>query len=144
MPHIISESGRALTAHHALLLLKVIDVESQAEPVLPEVTEDDHPLLQDMAGDYRDLTKPGVRGRRVVEAYHDATFDHERAHELFTSGVLTLRGRAAAEQIYYCILNAVGRIARSRPGALRRDPGRCRGHARRPVLLQLLAISVTA
>ena len=30
MPHIISESGRALTAHHALLLLKVIDVESQA------------------------------------------------------------------------------------------------------------------
>ena len=117
MPHIISESGRALTAHHALLLLKVIDVESQAEPVLPEVTEDDHPLLQDMAGDYRDLTKPGVRGRRVVEAYHDATFDRERAHELFTSGVLTLRGRAAAEQIYYCILNAVGRIAD-------RDPGR--------------------
>ena len=31
MPHIISESGRALTAHHALLLLKVIDVESQAD-----------------------------------------------------------------------------------------------------------------
>jgi arginine decarboxylase len=35
MPHLISESGRALTAHHALLLLKVIDVESQAEPPLP-------------------------------------------------------------------------------------------------------------
>jgi len=117
MPHVISESGRALTAHHALLLLKVIDVESQAEPTLPEVTADDHPLLQDMAGDYRDLTKPGVRGRRVVEAYHDATFDRERAHELFTSGVLTLRGRAAAEQIYYAILNAVARIAD-------RDPGR--------------------
>ncbi len=117
MPHVISESGRALTAHHALLLLKVIDVESQAEPALPEVTEDDHPLLQDMASDYRVLVKPGVRGRRVVEAYHDATFDRERAHELFTSGVLTLRGRAAAEQIYYCILNAVARIAD-------RDPGR--------------------
>jgi arginine decarboxylase len=117
MPHVISESGRALTAHHALLLLKVIDVESQAEPTLPDVTQDDHPLLQDMAGDYRDLTKPGVRGRRVVEAYHDATFDRERAHELFTSGVLTLRGRAAAEQIYYAILNAVARIAD-------RDPGR--------------------
>ena len=29
MPHVISESGRALTAHHALLLLKVIDVESR-------------------------------------------------------------------------------------------------------------------
>ena len=117
MPHVISESGRALTAHHALLLLKVIDVESQAEPTVPEVTDDDHPLLQDMAGDYRDLAKPGVRGRRVVEAYHDATFDRERAHELFTSGVLTLRGRSAAEQIYFAILNTVARIAD-------RDPGR--------------------
>ena len=35
MPHIISESGRALTAHHALLLVKVIDVESQAEQPMP-------------------------------------------------------------------------------------------------------------
>src|SRR4029079_18394926 len=35
MPHIISESGRALTAHHALLLLSVIDVESQADTQAP-------------------------------------------------------------------------------------------------------------
>ncbi len=35
MPHIISESGRALTAHHALLLVNVTDVESQTEPVVP-------------------------------------------------------------------------------------------------------------
>src|ERR1043166_7081091 len=36
MPHIISESGRALTAHHALMLLSVIDVESQSEVSVPE------------------------------------------------------------------------------------------------------------
>src|SRR5690606_21185772 len=36
MPHIISESGRALTAHHALLLVNVIDVESQADIKLPD------------------------------------------------------------------------------------------------------------
>jgi len=41
MPHLISESGRALTAHHALLLLSVIDVESQADSVLPELTKKD-------------------------------------------------------------------------------------------------------
>jgi arginine decarboxylase len=35
MPHLISESGRALTAHHSLLLINVIDVESQIEPVPP-------------------------------------------------------------------------------------------------------------
>ena len=37
MPHVISESGRALTAHHALLLIKVIDVESQGDRPVPEL-----------------------------------------------------------------------------------------------------------
>src|SRR5687768_14825350 len=44
MPHLISESGRALTAHHALLLLKVIDVESHEVNELPTLTEDDHKI----------------------------------------------------------------------------------------------------
>ena len=35
MPHLISESGRAITAHHSLLLINVTDVESQIEPVPP-------------------------------------------------------------------------------------------------------------
>src|SRR6266566_6139083 len=52
MPHIISESGRALTAHHALLLLSVIDVESVADNAVPELNEDHHTLLHEMAADY--------------------------------------------------------------------------------------------
>ena len=39
MPHLISESGRAITAHHSLLLINVIDVESQIEPVAPHAGE---------------------------------------------------------------------------------------------------------
>ena len=39
MPHLISESGRAITAHHALLLINVIDVESQIEPVAAAARE---------------------------------------------------------------------------------------------------------
>src|SRR5678816_4305384 len=93
MPHIVSESGRALTAHHALLLLKVIDVESQAEPPLPEITEDDHSLLHEMIADCQTLAKKNVRARKVLEVYHDATFDKERAQQLFNSGVLSLRER---------------------------------------------------
>lgn len=77
MPHIISESGRALTAHHALLLLSVIDVESVTEVVAPELTEDDHALLHEMATDLET-----VNTRRLREVFHDATFDKEigRAH----------------------------------------------------------------
>ena len=109
MPHIISESGRALTAHHALLLLKVIDVESQAEPPLPEVTDDDHSLLHEMLADYQTITKKAVRPRKVLEVYHDAAFDKERAHQLFNSGVLSLRERAMAETIYFATINRIAR-----------------------------------
>src|SRR5215211_3980999 len=111
MPHIISESGRALTAHHALLLLKVIDVESQAEPPLPDITEDDHSLLHEMVADFQTLSKKNVRPRKVLEVFHDATFDKERAQQLFNSGVLSLRERAMAETLYFATLNRVARYA---------------------------------
>ena len=109
MPHIVSESGRALTAHHALLLLKVIDVESQAEPPLPDLSEDDHSLLHEMVADYATVTKKTVRPRKVLEVFHDATFDKERAHQLFNSGVLSLRERAMAETIYFATINRIAR-----------------------------------
>src|SRR6478609_7352446 len=76
MPHIISESGRALTAHHALLLLSVIDVESQADNAVPELSEEDPTLLHEMAADYAALAKR-ISRKRVREVYHDATFDKE-------------------------------------------------------------------
>src|SRR3954464_4774327 len=96
MPHLISESGRALTAHHALLLLKVIDVESHEIRELPVLTEDDHALLHEMVADHKDALRKNVSRRRVREIYHDLTFDKERANELFNTGVLSLRGRAIA------------------------------------------------
>jgi arginine decarboxylase len=110
MPHIISESGRALTAHHALLLLSVIDVESQADNTVPELSDDHHTLLHEMAADYHSVAKR-ISKRRVREVFHDATFDKERAQELFNSGVLSLRERAIGEQIYLSTIAAVAKIA---------------------------------
>jgi arginine decarboxylase len=111
MPHIISESGRALTAHHALMLLSVIDVESAADPTMPTLTEDDHALLHEMADDLKTVSRKSVSMRRIREIYHDAVFDKEKAQQLFSSGVLSLRERAMAEQFYLCTLNAVARLA---------------------------------
>ncbi|MBX7119992.1 MAG: biosynthetic arginine decarboxylase [Gemmatimonadaceae bacterium] len=110
MPHIISESGRALTAHHALLLLSIIDVESAAEPNAPALTDDDHALLHEMADDLRTLGRKNVSMRRIREIFHDAVFDKEKAQQLFNSGVLSLRERALAETFHLCTLNAVSRL----------------------------------
>jgi arginine decarboxylase len=111
MPHIISESGRALTAHHALLLLSVIDVESQADNAVPDLSDEHPTLLHEMAADFASLSKQRVSKKRVREVYHDATFDKERAQEFFNSGVLTLRDRAIAEQIYLSTIAVVAKIA---------------------------------
>lgn len=112
MPGIISESGRALTAHHALLLLSVIDVESAADPLIPDLTEDDHALLHEMADDLKVVSRKTVTLRRMREIYHDATFDKERAQTFFNSGVLSLKGRAMAERLYLCTINQIARVAR--------------------------------
>jgi arginine decarboxylase len=110
MPHIISESGRALTAHHAILLLRVIDVESHAEAVIPEVTDDHHALLHEMIEDHKLLQKKRPPRRKVIEIYHDASFDKDRAQQLFNSGVLSLRERAMAETIFLAIMNRIAQI----------------------------------
>ncbi|MBL0173089.1 MAG: biosynthetic arginine decarboxylase [Gemmatimonadaceae bacterium] len=110
MPHIISESGRALTAHHALLLVKVIDVESLAEQPIPPLTDDDHSLLHEMFEDWRTITERGAKPRKVLEVFHDASFDKDRARQYFNSGVLDLRGLAKAEVLWLATMNAIYRI----------------------------------
>jgi arginine decarboxylase len=104
MPHVVSESGRALTAHHALLLMNVIDVERQDPGDLPTLTDDDHALLHEMVADLKAVTK-----RRAREHFHDAQHNKEKARTLFGAGVLSLRGLATAEQLYLATINAVAK-----------------------------------
>jgi arginine decarboxylase len=91
----------------------VIDVESQAEPPLPELTDDEHALLHEMMEDFHAIANPKkpLRPRKVLEVYHDATFDKSRAQTYFNAGVLSLRERAMAETIYFATLNRIARIA---------------------------------
>jgi arginine decarboxylase len=103
MPHLISESGRAITAHHSLLLINVIDCESQFAPRPVTLGEDAQQLLLDMQDNLDSLTPD-----RVEEAFHDALFAKERAQEYFATGVYSLRERADAEQLYITTLNALG------------------------------------
>jgi arginine decarboxylase len=110
MPHLISESGRALTAHHALLLVNVIDLETQIAEEPEPLGGDEHPLVRELAATYVELDERSLR-----ETYHDAAFAKERAQQLFNSGVLTLRDRARAERIHLAILNRVQRLAAADP-----------------------------
>ena len=112
MPNVISESGRAITAHHALLLINVIDVETLNEALPPELGEDPHQLLIDLKESLESLSI-----ERVEEVFHDAVFAKERAQEYFASGVFSLRDRAHAEQLYLSTLSRLAEVIGEDPGA---------------------------
>ena len=106
MPHVISESGRALTAHHALLLINVIDLETHNEDKPDEVPEDAHLLIHELAETYRAIDERSLR-----EVYHDTAFAKEQLHSLFNTGVLSLSERALGERYYLAIMNKVAKLA---------------------------------
>jgi arginine decarboxylase len=106
MPHIISESGRALTAHHALLLINVIDLETQQADPPAELDEEVHPLVQDLFTALNEIDDRSLR-----EVYHDALFAKEQVQSHFHSGVLSLRERALAERLMNAIMNRVAQLA---------------------------------
>jgi arginine decarboxylase len=105
MPHIISESGRSLTAHHALLLINVTDVEALTEPVIPALRDDPPAVLVELKENYEALSLD-----RVEESFHDAVFAKERLQELFASDAITLRDMADIEQYYLATVNAIAKL----------------------------------
>ncbi|NKF50540.1 biosynthetic arginine decarboxylase [Shewanella sp. WXL01] len=97
MPLIISESGRHLTAHHAVLITDVIGTEAYKPADVTEPDEDAPQLLQNMWQSWGDL-KGRLDQRALIEVYHDTQSDMAEANSLFAVGQLTLAQRAWAEQ----------------------------------------------
>jgi arginine decarboxylase len=110
MPHIISESGRALTAHHALLLVNVIDIETQIADPPTDIDEDAHLLLHELAATLREIDERSLR-----EVYHDTSYAKDQVQALFNSGVLNLRDRAIAERLILAIMNRVALLVQRDP-----------------------------
>jgi len=98
MPMIISESGRALTAHHAVLISNVIGAESYKPEQQTAPTEDAPLLLKNMWLSWQQLQQRND-DRALIEIYHDTQSDLAEVHSQFAMGLLNLTQRAWAEQI---------------------------------------------
>jgi arginine decarboxylase len=96
VPTIVSESGRAIAAHHSVLVLEVVGRSHMrfGDPVEPK--PDAHRLLREL---YE--THGGIQPKNVQESYHDATQAKEEAQSLFKYGYLTLRERASVERLFW-------------------------------------------
>ncbi len=93
-PCIITESGRGLTAHHAVLVTNIIDVE-KSDTQLPVHIESELLVLQQMQEALETLS-----ARNAIEVFHEMGYWLKEMHQQFQLGYATLQERAAAEQIY--------------------------------------------
>jgi arginine decarboxylase len=107
-PNLITESGRALTAHHSVLVLNVLEATSLPiwNDEKDKVAAEDHQIVQDMFSIYKNLAQ-----RNLGENWHDAQQLKEEALNLFSLGILDLPTRAKSEKLFWTIARAVQKIA---------------------------------
>ncbi|MGB5200274.1 MAG: biosynthetic arginine decarboxylase [Sedimenticolaceae bacterium] len=105
-PMIFTESGRAMTAHHAVLITDVIEREAPYAEVPGELAEEDD-LLQRL-GAVLDGLHDGV----PTQSFQNARHLLDEANERFAQGEMGLRQRAFAETLFFAVARSVKAILR--------------------------------
>jgi arginine decarboxylase len=102
-PDIISESGRAIVAHHSVLIVEVFGAIEKVRPGYSfQYGDTEHPLVKELLDIKKNLAK-----LNKLEAYHDAHERREDAQHMFTLGVLDLPEKAKIENLYWEISQEV-------------------------------------
>ncbi|MFR4934568.1 MAG: biosynthetic arginine decarboxylase [Bacteroides xylanisolvens] len=118
-PNIITESGRALTAHHSVLIFEVLETATLPEwDDEEEIAPDAHELVQELYGIWDSLNQ-----NKMLEAWHDAQQIREEALDLFSHGIVDLKTRAQIERLYWSITREINQIA----AGLKHAPDEFRG-----------------
>ena len=125
-PTLVSESGRALTAHHSVLIVEVIAAntrENNDEGVTPEKI--DHPQVAEMAKILSSVADKSVRRKALpvlLETFHDAAEKRQEISTLFELGYLSIEQRAVAEKLYWAVCGTINRMLQKRnPELLPKD-----------------------
>ena len=96
-PAIVSEGGRAIVAHHSVLVMEAFSSIEKTVPRLKvEATEKDHKLVRDIL----DVKQRLKRGNRI-ESLHDIQQIKEEAQQTFDLGLLDLESKAKIDTVYW-------------------------------------------
>ncbi|MBN8710106.1 MAG: arginine decarboxylase [Verrucomicrobia bacterium 61-8] len=103
-PTIVSESGRAIVAHHSVLIVETFGSIEKNSISTDTVTAEvgDPPLVQDIIELSENIGK-----KNRLESLHDAQEIRERAQSMFDLGMLDLRAKARIETVYWQIAEEV-------------------------------------
>jgi arginine decarboxylase len=96
VPTIVTEAGRAVTAHQSVLVFEVVGTNDVRFGVPDEPKPSAHSVLRGLYETWKNIMP-----KNVQEAWHDASQAKEEAQSLFKFGYLGLRERAQAERLYW-------------------------------------------
>lgn len=103
-PHIVSESGRALTAHHSCVITEVVgEIKPEGTDLETTATENEHVLLKNM----RELHESLHKHPNYQEAYNDASQWKEQASQAFSLRVIGIEELGKIETLYWEVLRFV-------------------------------------
>ncbi len=106
-PGIFTESGRAVAAHHSVLVFDVLGAAKQVVDDLPSSLPDNYEQpVWDLFYTYQQLGSSNA-----IESYHDAQAALDLAMNLFSGGYLPLDQRALAESLFFAICSKVRELA---------------------------------
>ncbi|MGI9246619.1 MAG: biosynthetic arginine decarboxylase [Steroidobacteraceae bacterium] len=116
-PVIVSESGRAICAHHSVLVCDVLGASRLDRFPVTEADEQKVRSAHEMPQPVKDILEAyrSVTERRLVECYHDALQAREQALQMFSVGYLSLEARGLVERLYWATCMRVRDVARKLP-----------------------------
>jgi arginine decarboxylase len=110
-PNIVSESGRAIVAHHSVLIVEVFGAIEKIRPGdFLKYGDNEHALVRELLDIKKNLGK-----LNKLEAYHDAQERREDAQHMFTLGMMDLPDKAKIEDLYWQISRDVVESFRGQP-----------------------------
>jgi arginine decarboxylase len=102
-PTIVSESGRAIVAHHSVLVVEAFGaIEKEIAPIAIQPAASDPKPVGDMIDLLRNLTR-----QNRMETLHDAQQTKEQAQSMFDLGLLELESKAKVETIFWQIAQQI-------------------------------------
>lgn len=107
-PTIIQESGRYLSAYHAMLVTNVQDeIETVVEDLTPLTVDEDDPQVVKELYDLRET----ITGKNYREYYHDALEHREELFTMFNLGLITLEDKGKGEVLFWDICERADQFA---------------------------------
>jgi arginine decarboxylase len=105
-PILLSESGRAITAHHSVLVVPVLGVHRPDAPYAVEAGPEPAPVVRRLLTTL-DEAREASELSALLEAFHDAQEAREEAEQLMRLGYLDVESLAQADSLYWDACRAV-------------------------------------